>query len=63
MVGGGYLAAFNRAYAPRHHADTNPQTTLYGGLTLNLVCRPPRPLGERILLLTNRTDLTQVLAL
>ena len=35
-----------------------PQTTLYDGLTLNLVChRPGR--GERILLITNRTDLKQ----
>lgn len=39
-----------------------PQTTLYGGLTLNVVCH--RPLrGQPILLVTNRTDLKQVLAL
>lgn len=39
-----------------------PQTTLYGGLTVNVVCH--RPLrGQPILLVTNRTDLKQVLAL
>ena len=37
-----------------------PQTTLYDGLTLNLVCHRPRR-GERILLITNRIDLQQVL--
>ena len=46
---------------PRATTRYYPQTTLYDGLTLNLVChRPAR--GERILLLTNRTDLQQVLA-
>ena len=46
---------------PRNTTRYYPQTTLYTGLTLNLVChRPAR--GERILLITNRTDLQQVLA-
>ena len=55
-----YLAAFNQRM-PRGTTRYYPQTTLYGGLTLNLVCHRPVH-GERILLLTNRTDLTQVLA-
>ena len=47
---------------PRNTTRYYPQTTLYNGLTLHLVChRPAR--GERILLITNRTDLKQVLAL
>ena len=47
---------------PRGSTRYYPQTTLYDGLTLNWVChRPAR--GERILLITNRTDLQQVLAL
>ena len=56
-----YGTTFN-ARMPRATTRYYPQTTLYDGLTLNLVChRPAR--GERILLLTNRTDLQQVLAL
>lgn len=56
-----YGATFN-ARMPRGTTRYYPHTTLYNGLTLNLVChRPVR--GERILLLTNRTDLQQVLAL
>ena len=55
-----YGTTFN-ARMPRATTRYYPQTTLYDGLTLNLVChRPAR--GERILLLTNRTDLQQVLA-
>ena len=55
-----YGATFN-ARMPRGTTRSYPQTTLYDGLTLNLVChRPIR--GERILLITNRTDLKQVLA-
>ena len=47
---------------PRGTTRYYPQTTLYNGLTLNLVChRPTR--DERILLITNRTDPQQVLAL
>ena len=56
-----YGASFNERM-PRGTTRYYPQTTLYDGLTLNLVChRPAR--GERILLITNRTDLQQVLAL
>ena len=56
-----YAATFN-ARMPRGSTRYYPHTTLYDGLTLNLVChRPVR--GERILLITNRTDLQQVLAL
>ena len=56
-----YGTTFN-ARMPRATTRYYPQTTLYDGLTLNLVChRPAR--GERILLLTNRIDLQQVLAL
>ncbi len=56
-----YAATFNERM-PRGSTRYYPQTTLYSGLTLNLVChRPAR--GERILLITNRTDLQQVLAL
>ena len=56
-----YGTTFNERM-PRGPTRYYPQTTLYNGLTLNLVChRPVR--GERILLLTNRTDLQQVLAL
>ncbi|MCY4433140.1 MAG: IS4 family transposase [bacterium] len=56
-----YAAAFNERM-PRGTTRYYPQTSLYGGLILNLVCH--RPLrGERILLITNRTDLKQVLAL
>ena len=55
-----YAATFNERM-PRNTTRYYPQTTLYTGLTLNLVChRPAR--GERILLITNRTDLQQVLA-
>ena len=55
-----YGTTFN-ARMPRATTRYYPQTTLYDGLTLNLVChRPAR--GERILLITNRTDLKQVLA-
>ena len=55
-----YGATFNERM-PRGTTRFYPQTTLYDGLTLNLVChRPIR--GERILLITNRTDLKQVLA-
>ena len=50
------------ARMPRATTRYYPQTTLYDGLTLNWVChRPAR--GQHILLLTNRTDLQQVLAL
>ena len=56
-----YGASFNERM-PRGTTRYYPHTTLYGGLTLNLVCHRPRR-GERILLLTNRTDLQQVLAL
>ena len=45
----------------RHHPILSTDYTLWR-LTLNLVCHRPVH-GERILLLTNRTDLTQVLAL
>ena len=56
-----YAATFNERM-PRGSTRYYPQTTLYDGLTLNWVChRPAR--GERILLITNRTDLQQVLAL
>ena len=56
-----YAATFNERM-PRNTTRYYPQTTLYNGLTLHLVChRPAR--GERILLITNRTDLKQVLAL
>ena len=56
-----YGTTFN-ARMPGATTRYYPQTTLYDGLPLNLVChRPAR--GERILLLTNRTDLQQVLAL
>ena len=55
-----YAATFNERM-PRNTTRYYPQTTLYNGLTLHLVChRPAR--GERILLITNRTDLKQVLA-
>ncbi len=40
----------------------NAGTTLYNGLTLHLVCHRPAK-GEHLLLITNRTDLKQVLAL
>ena len=54
-----YGATFNERM-PRNTTRYYPNTTLYNGLTLNLVChRPAR--GERILLITNRTDLQQVL--
>ena len=54
-----YAATFNERM-PRGTTRYYPHTTLYNGLTLNLVChRPAR--GERILLITNRTDLQQVL--
>ena len=49
------------ARMPRGTTRYYPQTTLYDGLTLNLVCHRPTH-GERILLITNRTDLKQVLA-
>lgn len=56
-----YGATFNERM-PRGTTRYYPHTTLYDGLTLNLVChRPAR--GERILLITNRTDRQQVLAL
>ena len=56
-----YGATFNERM-PQGTTRYYPQTTLYDGLTLNLVChRPAR--GERILLITNRTDLQQVLAI
>ena len=56
-----YAATFPERM-PRNTTRYYPQTTLYNGLTLHLVChRPAR--GERILLITNRTDLKQVLAL
>ena len=46
----------HRTDAPKHHPILSKT-----GLTLHLVChRPAR--GERILLITNRTDLKQVLA-
>ena len=49
-----YAATFNERM-PRNTTRYYPQTTLYNGLTLHLVChRPAR--GERILLITNRTD-------
>ena len=55
-----YGTTFNERM-PRGTTRFYPQTTLYDGLTLNLVChRPVR--GERILLITNRTDLKQGLA-
>ena len=55
-----YAAIFNERM-PRNTTRYYPNTTLYGGLTLNLVChRPVR--GEKLLLITNRTDLKQVLA-
>ena len=38
-----------------------PHTTLYDGLTLNLVCLRPVH-GQRILLITNRIDLQQILS-
>ena len=54
-----YGATFNERM-PRNTTRYYPNTTLYNGLTLNLVChRPVR--GARILLITNRTDLQQVL--
>ena len=56
-----YGTTFN-ARMPRATTRYYPQTTLYDGLTLNLVCHRPVH-GQRILLITNRTDLQQVLAL
>ena len=48
---------------PRGTTRYYPQTTLYGGLTLNLVCHRPVH-GERILLLSpTEPTLQQVLAL
>ena len=56
-----YGAPFNERM-PKGTTRYYPNTTLYNGLTLNLVCH--RPLrGARILLITNRTDRTQVLDL
>ena len=54
-----YAATFNERM-PRGTTRYYPHTTLYNGLTLNLVCHRPAH-GERILLITNRTDLQQVL--
>ncbi len=55
-----YGTTFNERM-PRGTTRYYLQTTLYDGLTLNVVChRPVR--GERILLIPNRTDLKQVLA-
>ena len=57
-----YLAAFNQRM-PRGTTRYYPgRLHSMAALTLNLVCHRPVH-GERILLLTNRTDLTQVLAL
>ena len=56
-----YGATFNERM-PRGTTRYYPHTTLYNGLTLNLVCHRPTH-GQRILLITNRTDLQQVLAL
>ena len=44
---------------PRNTTRYYPQTTLYDGVTVNLVCHRPTH-GEPILLITNRTDLKQV---
>ena len=56
-----YAAPFN-ARMPRGTTRYYPHTTRYDGWTLNLVCHRPVH-GQRILLITNRTDLQQVLAL
>ena len=56
-----YGASFNERM-PRGTTRFYPHTTLYGGLTLHLVCHRPVH-GEKLLLITNRTDLKQVLAL
>jgi transposase len=54
------LAAFTQRMR-RGTTRFYPETVLYDGLTLQLVChRPAR--GEVVLLITNRTDLKQVLA-
>ena len=61
-MAGGAMGLLLNERRPRGTTRYYPQTILYDGLTLNLVC--PRPVrGERILLITNRTDLQQVLAL
>ena len=61
-MAGGAMGLLLNERRPRGTTRYYPQTTLYDGLTLNLVChRPVR--GERILLITNRTDLQQVLTL
>ena len=53
MAGSGMALSFNERM-PRGTTRYYPHTTLYGGLTLNLVChRPVR--GEKLLLITNRT--------
>ncbi len=56
-----YGTTFNERM-PRGTTRYYPHTTLYNGLTLNRVCHRSAH-GERILLITNRTDLQQVLAL
>ena len=53
-----YGATFN-ARMPRNTTRYYPQTTLYDGVTVNLVCHRPAH-GQPILLITNRTDLKQV---
>ena len=55
------LAAFTQRM-PRGTTRFYPETGLYDGLTLHLVCHRPAQ-GEAILLITNRTDLKQVLKL
>ena len=44
---------------PRNATRYYPQTTLYDGVTLNVVCHRPAH-GPPILRITNRTDLKQV---
>ncbi len=56
-----YWAAFTQRLR-RGPTRFYPETVLYDGLTLHLVCQRPAR-GEVVLLITNRTDLKQVLAL
>lgn len=56
-----YIASFNQRM-PRGQTRFYPHTILYGDVTLNLVCHRPAK-GELVILITNRTDLEQILAL
>ncbi len=56
-----YLASFVQRM-PRGSTRFYPDTVIYGGLCLNLICHRPKK-GDAVLLITNRQDLNQVLQL